>query len=72
VVTLHTSDDPVVPVAQAGLYAVKVAATGAAARLQQRTVDRFGHCAFTPAELISAFNALVQPVSARHLLAGLP
>ena len=72
VVTLHTSQDPVVPAGQEVLYAAKVTAMGAAARLEQRTVDRFGHCAFEAAELLSAFDALAQPVSARGLVAARP
>jgi hypothetical protein len=62
----------VVPAAQEGLYAAKVTARGAASRLDQRTVDRFGHCAFTGAELVSAFDALAQPAAARRLLAARP
>lgn len=68
VVTLHTSDDPVVPVFHEALYAEKVADMGGSARLRQQTVDRFGHCAFTAGELVSAFTALVQQAAARHLL----
>lgn len=59
-VTLHTTRDPVVPESQSVLYGEKVAAAGAGARLAQRTVDRYGHCAFEPAELLDAFGALVQ------------
>lgn len=72
VITLHTSDDPVVPASQETLYAAKVAGKQAGARLQQRTVDRFGHCAFDAAEVLSAFTALTQPASARHLLVARP
>jgi len=72
VITLHTSDDPVVPAAQEALYAAKVAGLGASARLEQRTVDRFGHCAFTAAEVLFAFTALTQPASARHLSVARP
>lgn len=60
VVTLHTTRDPVVPAAQSVRYGEKIAAAGAGALLAQRTVDRYGHCAFQAAELFDAFNALLQ------------
>jgi len=59
-VTLHTTRDPVVPAGQSVLYGEKIAAAGAGALLAQRTVDRYGHCAFEAAELFDAFNALLQ------------
>ncbi|HEX6104536.1 MAG TPA: prolyl oligopeptidase family serine peptidase [Gemmatimonadales bacterium] len=58
IVTLHTSGDPIVPVAHQGLYAAKVSAAGADALLEQETYGRYGHCAFQQAELVSAFAAL--------------
>ena len=60
VVTLHTTRDPVVPEAQSVRYGEKVAAAGAGALIAQRTVDRYGHCAFQATELFDAFNALLQ------------
>jgi pimeloyl-ACP methyl ester carboxylesterase len=60
VVTLHTTRDPVVPAGQSARYGEKIAAAGAGALLAQRTVDRYGHCAFQAAELFDAFNALLQ------------
>ncbi|HEX6616413.1 MAG TPA: hypothetical protein VF046_08925 [Gemmatimonadales bacterium] len=60
VVTLHTTRDPVVPAVQSVRYGEKIAAAGAGALLAQRTVDRYGHCAFQAAELFDAFNALLQ------------
>ena len=59
VVTLHTTGDPIVPVAHEGFYATTVAAAGAAALLQQDTFARYGHCAFEQAEVLSAFNRLI-------------
>jgi pimeloyl-ACP methyl ester carboxylesterase len=59
-VTLHTTRDPVVPAGQSERYREKAAAAGAGALLEQRTVDRYGHCAFQPGELLDAFQALVQ------------
>ena len=59
-VTLHTTRDPVVPEAQSVRYGEKIAAGGAGGLLAQRTVDRYGHCAFQAAELFDAFDALLQ------------
>lgn len=65
VVTLHTTRDPIVPVIQESLYGARVAGAGRSDRLEQRTVDRFGHCAFTQSELLGAFTALLQSAAAR-------
>ena len=59
-VTLHTTRDPVVPSAQAERYGGKAAARGVGGMLEQRTVDRYGHCAFQAVELLDAFAAMVQ------------
>jgi hypothetical protein len=72
VVTLHTTGDPVVPDFQEPLYQAKVAAAGRSARLQQRSVDRAGHCNFSSGELVAAFDALVQQATARQLLVARP
>ncbi len=64
VVTLHTTGDPVVPAGQSVRYGEKVAAAGAGALLEQRTVDRYGHCAFQPSELLDAFAAMIQRATA--------
>lgn len=58
VVTLHTTGDPIVPVAHQGLYTAKVEAEGAGALLEEDAVDRYGHCTFEQGELIAAFNTL--------------
>ena len=55
-ITLHTTRDPVVPLFHESLYA----AIAPADLLVQRTVDRFGHCAFTPQEMLTAFDDLVR------------
>jgi hypothetical protein len=52
--------DPVVPGFNQTSYAAAVAANGAADLLVQRQVPAFGHCVFTPAELVSAFSDLVR------------
>jgi pimeloyl-ACP methyl ester carboxylesterase len=59
IVTLHTSGDPIVPVAHQGLYAAKVEAAGAGALLDEDAVGRYGHCTFEQGELLSAFGTLV-------------
>jgi pimeloyl-ACP methyl ester carboxylesterase len=61
VVTLHTTGDPEVPFFHEALYRDKVEATGRLDRLEQRSVDRLGHCAFTAPELFAAFLALAEP-----------
>ena len=58
--TLHGSGDLFVPVSLEQSYARTVAAAGASRWLQQRTVDRAGHCAFTAEERIAAFADLVE------------
>jgi pimeloyl-ACP methyl ester carboxylesterase len=72
VVTLHTTGDPEVPFFHEALYRAKVEAAGRADRLQQRSVERDGHCTFTLPEVIAAFNALAGPAAARSALAGRP
>lgn len=61
---LHTTGDPIVPVDQAERYVQKVDAAGASARLEPRTVERYGHCTFQQAELLEAFSAVVQQATA--------
>jgi pimeloyl-ACP methyl ester carboxylesterase len=63
-VALHTTRDPIVPATQSERYGEKVAAAGAGALLEQRAVDRYGHCAFQPGELLDAFAAMIQRASA--------
>ena len=58
VVTLHTTGDPIVPVAQESLYVHKVIQAGATARLSQITITRYGHCTFQASELLTAFSIL--------------
>jgi len=53
--TLHTTRDPVVPLFHETIYS----ALAPAYLLVQRTVDRFGHCAFNQQEVLNAFDDLV-------------
>ncbi len=59
VLTLHTTRDPLVPVGHVDAYEAKAAKAGAASLFARRDVDRFGHCAFTTDEMVSAFEDLV-------------
>ena len=70
VVTLHTTGDPIVPFEQQSLYAAKVTRAGAAARLAQNGVERYGHCNFEPIELLGAFSSLMDRIP-RPLAAAL-
>jgi pimeloyl-ACP methyl ester carboxylesterase len=58
-VMLSNSLDPVVPGFHRLAYLNLVSAAGNAERLVQRTVNRYGHCAFTPTEIATAFLDLV-------------
>lgn len=64
-ITMHTTGDEVVPYWHAPLYAKKVDATGSSALYEHRPVNRFGHCAFQPSEVLDAFNAIVIKANAR-------
>ncbi|MCK4776481.1 MAG: hypothetical protein KAT30_16910, partial [Candidatus Krumholzibacteria bacterium] len=59
VVTLHTNRDQVAQIFQEDRYADIVAAAGNSDMLTQHVIDRFGHCAFTLDEQLSAFAELV-------------
>jgi len=56
---LSTSLDPVVPGFHQTAYRDLVAAAGQSDLLVQRTVNRYGHCNFTPDEITAAFLGLV-------------
>ena len=57
--SLHTLGDLFVPFHMEQVYAQRVAARGASDLLVQRATRDVGHCAFTAAELVSTFAALV-------------
>jgi len=59
VLTLHTKGDGLVQVQEESAYKDVVDAAGNDALLQQVYVHRAGHCQFTPAETIVAFQALI-------------
>jgi pimeloyl-ACP methyl ester carboxylesterase len=56
---LSTSRDPVAPGFHQTLYRNLVAASGDPDLLVQRTIDRYGHCVFEPAEIATALTDLV-------------
>jgi hypothetical protein len=58
--TIHTTGDPIVPFFHQPLYEEKAIGRGAAGRVSRTDVERFGHCAFTAAELLAAFGELPQ------------
>ncbi len=60
VLTMHTTGDGLIPVEDERAYASFVRAADAKALLRQTFVHRAGHCTFTPAETIAAFQALVR------------
>jgi pimeloyl-ACP methyl ester carboxylesterase len=58
-VMLSTSRDPVAPGLHQTAYLNLVTAAGHSDLLVQRSIDRYGHCNFTPVELGTAFSDLV-------------
>lgn len=66
VLSMHTTGDGLVEVTDEQAYASVVASAGDSSRLRQVFVHRAGHCSFTPAETISAFQTLVQRLDKGH------
>jgi hypothetical protein len=60
---LHTIGDNLVPVEMENYYARQVAAHGDGGLLRQAFVDSFGHCNFSPAELVAGVLALSHRVT---------
>lgn len=58
-VNLHTIGDPIVPYWHASLYGVKVLKSGSYRQYIHIPVFRYGHCSFTPAEVLFAFALMV-------------
>jgi pimeloyl-ACP methyl ester carboxylesterase len=58
--TLHTLGDLFVPFHMEQEYASRVKARGHSHNLVQRATRDYGHCAFTPAELVTTFVDLVK------------
>jgi pimeloyl-ACP methyl ester carboxylesterase len=64
VLTLHTTRDPAIPIAHEAMFGAAVAAADRSTLLAQQPFDRWGHCTFTDAEVLTAFSGLVQWVEA--------
>jgi pimeloyl-ACP methyl ester carboxylesterase len=60
VLTVHTTGDGLVIPPNEGAYANAVSAAGDGALLRQTFVHRAGHCAFTEAETVAAFQVLLK------------
>jgi len=65
VVALHTRWDPIVPLFNEDRYRETVAQAGSSALLRQQTVNKFGHCTYTPEQLLAAFDELTAWVESR-------
>jgi hypothetical protein len=62
VLTMHTTGDPMATVQTEQAYASVVDWAGDADMLRQVFIDRAGHCAFTPAEILTGLHTLIQRV----------
>ena len=62
VFSIHTTADQLVPVQQETAYRNAVERAGRSDLLRQAYVARQGHCAFTPAELVTAVRVLERRV----------
>ena len=62
VLSIHTTADVLAPVQVQEEYRETVRRAGEHQLLRQAFVDRLGHCAFTPAELVAAVHALDERV----------
>lgn len=60
---LHTIGDNLVPVEMENFYARQVAAAGDSHLLRQAFTDSFGHCNFSPAELVAGVLAVAHRVT---------
>lgn len=61
-VTLHNTQDHVVPYWHELLYGAKVLAQGSLGRFLHVPVNRWGHCNFQPGEILAAFGLLTLKV----------
>jgi len=70
-VTMHTTDDPIVPYWHEPMYTLKTFATRSALFHRNIPVYRYGHCNFTQEEILHAFEVLVRRVKIQRALASL-
>jgi hypothetical protein len=66
-VTMHTTGDPIVPVSHQSLYRSRLSFLRRFLHTPF-TINRYGHCKFTDAEVLAAFAVLVLKVSGYDLL----
>ncbi|MET8764158.1 alpha/beta hydrolase [Lentzea sp. NPDC004782] len=66
VLTLHTTDDGLVPAQHEEEYAEDVSDGGAAPLLRQAYTEHAGHCAFTTAELVTAVLTMEKRIETRR------
>jgi pimeloyl-ACP methyl ester carboxylesterase len=71
-VSLHTSLDPVVPILHEPIYRSLVEGKGLGANLHQTTVERYGHCMFTPEEIVGAFGQMISMAGRQSLSSVAP
>lgn len=60
--TLHSDRDPVVPAWHETIYRQRAVDQGTTGLLDQTTIPTFGHCAFTVADVLTAFDRLLARV----------
>ncbi len=63
---LHTIGDNLVPVQNENYYAQLVDRAGSGRLLRQAYTNSFGHCNFTPSELVAGVQALLHRVTTGH------
>lgn len=66
VLTMHTTGDGLVEVTDENAYASVVRSAGDNSMLRQVFVHRAGHCSFTPAETVTAFQTLTNRLNTGH------
>lgn len=64
--TMHTLYDQLAPVEYESRYAAQVRAAGDANLLRQAYINRRGHCAFTPSEIVAALQAVTHRAVTGH------
>ncbi len=57
-VAMHTTGDPIVPVSHMALYQAKVNRLRLGFNFKPLVIDRYGHCAFTQAEIMAGLGML--------------
>ena len=66
VLTLHTRWDPIVPLFNEDRFRDVVGQAGRLNLLRQETVSAYGHCTYTPEQLVAAFDELVAWVDSQQ------